>query len=254
MAVAPSASVDPRRRARPNGPGPALAFTLSAFGLGACDATTVTVTGSGPIVREMRSFEAARGAPAAARTTPREVQLDGELDLSIHAGRDFAVWIDGHADLVGLVEVTLDGERLSLALPRNTRLVPAPHVELELPVLTALAVAGAGTARVTDVVGDSLALALTGSGDLVVTGAVRRVTLELVGSGEVHLEGLAAEEVSIDKLGSGVARVAASSVLRGTIVGSGDLLYVGRPGTVAVDSIGSGTVRVASPAEGASDG
>jgi hypothetical protein len=235
-----------------------LALALSALGLGACDGATVTVTGSGPIVREMRSFGAAGKTSASGSDTPSEVHLTSELDLSVHVGREFAVWIDGHTELVGLVSASLEGPRLTLSVPRNTRLVPPPHVEVELPTLAALTVEGAGTARVTDVAGEALSLTLAGSGDMAVTGVARRVTLELVGSGEAHLEGLAADEVTVDKVGSGVARVAAARALRGTIVGSGDLFYAGRPATLAVDAIGSGSVRAvgdgASPPERTTDG
>lgn len=247
--MAPFAPVELSGGARPAGRSSLvmLALALTVIGLGACDVATVTVTGSGPIVREMRTFDAADGA-SVARGAPDEVRLSGELDLSVLVGREFAVWIDGHTELVGLVAVALEGQRLTISLPRNTRLVPPPHVEVELPALGALSVIGSGTARVTGVSADTLALSLSGSGDLAVTGRARSVTLELLGSGEAHLEGLAADEVTVDKVGSGVARVAASATLRGTIVGSGDLLYDGRPATVAVDSIGSGNVRaVTSP-------
>jgi hypothetical protein len=234
-------------------PRPYLALAISALGLGACDGAVVTVTGSGPMVREMRSFGASGEAAARGGRAPSEVRVTGELDLSVHVGREFGVWIDGHADLVGHVSATLEGSRIVVSLPRNMRLLPPPHVDVELPMLTALVVLGAGTARVADVTGESLSLSLEGSGDLAVTGAVRRVTLELIGSGEAHLEGLAAESVTVDKVGSGVARVAASAALRGTIVGSGDLFYAGRPGTVDVDAVGSGSVRAVTTATRASD-
>ena len=257
--MAPFALADSREQARPRvllaarlpGSIPSvelkLALALTAACLGACDGPTVTVTGTGPIVRELRSFGASGGGTPT--PAPDAVQLAGELDLSVQVGPEFAVWIDGHAELVGLVAITLEGQRLELSLPRNTRLVPPPHVAVELPVLAALSVVGSGTARVAGVNGEALALSLSGSGDLAVTGAVRRVTLELLGSGEAHLEGLAADEVTVDKVGSGVARVAAAVALRGTIVGSGDLLYDGRPATLAVDSIGSGNVRAAGKAD-----
>jgi hypothetical protein len=256
--VAPFVPVDPGRRARLGRPRPsllsALACASAAAGLGACDVATVTVTGSGPIVREMRTFGAATDVSQGGAGAPDEVRLIGELDLSVHVGRELAVWIDGHTELVGLVAVSLEGRLLSLSLPRNTRLVPPPHIQVELPALAALSVVGAGTARVADVAGDSLSLSLSGSGDLAVTGAVRRVTLELLGSGEAHLEGLVADEVDVDKVGSGVARVAATVALRGKIVGSGDILYDERTPTVAVDSIGSGRVRAVSASERTSDG
>lgn len=249
--MAPCAPAERRRTVWPSSPSASRRLTLSlvcaASCLGACDGPLVTVTGSGPVVRELRSFGASGGATPTG--VPNAVQLAGELDLTVQVGPAFAVWIDGHAELVGLVSITLDGQRLEVSSPRNKRLVPPPHVEIELPKLAALSVIGAGTARVADVAGETLSLELSGSGDLAVTGAVRRVTLELLGSGEAHLEGLAADEVTVEKVGSGVARVSAAVALRGSIVGSGDLLYDGRPTTVAVDSIGSGNVRAVGKAE-----
>lgn len=240
--MAPSVHAEPTARAG----GLAGLAGLAAL---ACGGPLVSVTGTGPVVRESRALGL---ESAAGNRVPSAVRLEGELDLTVRAGRELAVWIDGHADLVRLVDVALEGELLAVAPPSNTRLVPAPHVEIELPALAALRVVGPGTARAVGIDSEALDLALVGSGDLTVSGVARRVTLELHGSGEVHLEDLAAEEVDIDKVGSGVARVAARATLRGTNVGSGDVLYVSRPATIAVDSVGSGSVRAA-PAAGRSD-
>lgn len=206
----------------------------------ACNVEVETVVGSGPVVRELR---AVMGRAGGTTTEPTEVLLASELDLDVRVGRPFAVWIEGHSDLVLHVETEASGARLTIRVPRGLRLVPPPHIELELPALHGLAVRGAGVARVRDAEGEALALTLEGSGDLSATGSVRRLTLAMAGSGDVDLDGLRTLEVDVDKLGSGTARVNASERISGSLVGSGDLIHRGGAQTVRITTVGSASVR-----------
>ncbi|MEZ6013616.1 MAG: DUF2807 domain-containing protein [Planctomycetota bacterium] len=222
-------------------PRAALLSLLSlSFGAVACDVGAQVVRGVGPVVREARAVGGIAGTSTAA---PDGIQLSGEVDLNVRVGRTFAVWIEGHDDLIGFVETRMDDAGLRVSVPSAVRLVPPPHVEVELPGLVRLGMSGSGSVRIEGVQGEALALTLVGSGDLDVEGSVQRVTLGMTGSGDADLDALLAEEVKVNKTGSGAARVYAARALDGEILGSGDLSYRGGASDVRVKILGSGRVR-----------
>lgn len=235
--MAPYARADASGRCRDGatlGLAAAAALALSSAG---CDVSLTTVSGTGPVVREARALTPATTA------APSEVRLVGELDLDVRVGPALAVFVEGHQDLLPHVLIRVDGGVVVVEVEEGLRLAPPPHIDLALPALCALSLAGPGSARVSGAQAPELDLSLAGSGDLTVDGTAGLVRLEAIGSGDVDLAGVRADEVVVDKVGSGLVRVQASRAVRGTLVGSGDLEWAGDGAAVEVDRIGSGEVR-----------
>jgi hypothetical protein len=89
-----------------------------------------------------------------------------------------------------------------------------------------------------------LAVKLRGSGDIVVSGRARRVTLSLMGSGDLDARRLKAEGADISLAGSGDIEASASDKVSIKLVGSGDVTVVGTPKNVASSNHGSGDVSI----------
>ncbi len=236
LGVAPMDPEPPARRA-PHRSRWTVAFLWLALGAGlaaGCGTGQVTLTGAGPIVREAREL----GPGASSRVDA--IELQGALDLDVRVGGPLAVFLEGHGDLLAHVDVELRGAELVVAVARGVRLVPPPRVAIELPELSRLELVGSGTARVGGVQGEALAVALVGSGDVVLEGRVERLELELSGSGELDAGRLVAREVRVDQQGSGRTTVHATELLAGRGVGSGDLECIVRPARSDVRWVGSG--------------
>lgn len=87
---------------------------------------------------------------------------------------------------------------------------------------------------------------VTGSGDLVVTegGRVDRLEANVVGSGDIDLDDVNSRVAEVNVIGSGTATIGiVDEKLNASILGSGDIRYLGEPETDSV-ALGSGDIRV----------
>lgn len=82
---------------------------------------------------------------------------------------------------------------------------------------------------------------VSGSGDVDLLGNTLKLNITQFGSGDVRAYNLQAQDVTVNKTGSGNARVVANSSLTGNVAGSGDLMYKGNA-TASVSANGSGEV------------
>jgi hypothetical protein len=117
-------------------------------------------------------------------------------------------------------------------------------VELELEELDAV-VSGSGDLYVKNLRVDTAKFTVTGSGDLEVTegGSVRRLEVNVVGSGDARLDDVDSENAEVNVVGSGSASIGAVGLhLEASILGSGDIRYRGEP-KIERTVFGSGDIR-----------
>jgi hypothetical protein len=126
------------------------------------------------------------------------------------------------------VRVAVVAPRLTaLSVSRDGSIELQPH---ETPKME-LSVEGLGTLRVNQLVTQSLAAAISGSGDAQGSGQAAGLSVSIAGSGDVKVK----------IAGSGDARVQAQRTLAVSIAGSGDVRYSGEP-AVTRTIAGSGNV------------
>ncbi|HEX6021667.1 MAG TPA: head GIN domain-containing protein [Solirubrobacter sp.] len=118
-------------------------------------------------------------------------------------------------------------------------------IEATVPSLAGIESSGSGEIDVDGVTGDAFHVRSDGSAEIDVDGAVARVALELNGSGNADLAGLAARFASVRVRGSGDADVRADQRLQIDVDGSGDVRYYGQP-ELSQHVDGSGDVSQAS--------
>lgn len=88
----------------------------------------------------------------------------------------------------------------------------------------------------------SLAVTVSGSGDVTGSGAAKTLALEVSGSGDVDFSDLLTEDADVDLSGSGDARIAPSGAAKLTLSGSGDVDLSTRPTSLTQTITGSGDV------------
>jgi hypothetical protein len=188
------------------------------------------VAGSGTAKTEVRTV----GAFSA-------LDISGAIDTDVAIGSEARVEISGDDNLLPLITTELHGDTLEIGTRQNVRPRQPLLAHITVPRLTAVGVSGSGNVAIHGVHGDSLALQVTGSATVRGDGAVHGLTINVTGSGDLQLEGLAAERASVTISGSGDARLAVSRALDVHISGSGDVSYRGDP-EVKKDISGSGTL------------
>jgi hypothetical protein len=188
------------------------------------------VHGSGVEVTDQREL-----APFAA------VELAGANTVTVRVGPAQAVAVTGDDNLVDNVTTTVRADRLVID-DRGAFDTEAPmSVTVSVPSLDALSLSGMGTVTVVGVTGPEFTADLSGTGTLVVSGSVDRLTATQSGLGTLELGGLAARDVIARLEGTGDVRVQATSTLDATLTGTGSIVYSGSP-SVTTHNTGVGSV------------
>jgi hypothetical protein len=189
-----------------------------------------TMRGSGVEVTDQREL-----APFAA------IELAGANTVTVRVGPAQAVAVTGDDNLVDNVSTTVRANRL-LIDDRGGFDTEAPmSVTVSVPSLDALSLSGMGTVTVVGVTGPEFTADLSGTGTLVVSGSVDRLTATQSGFGTLELGGLAARDVIARLEGTGDVNVQATSTLDATLTGTGSIVYSGSP-SVTRHNTGVGSV------------
>jgi len=150
--------------------------------------------GSGHLVTETRPLRDFTG-----------VEVAVPFDAVVREGRDFQVKIRVDQELVSLVKTEVKDNTLHVRFEGRGHDVDGDsRVEITLPDLRAVAMAGSGDLSVTASRRKDMSIASAGSGDLSYTGPAAHLRIGTSGSGDVsvHLDG-DADDVEIGTKGSG---------------------------------------------------
>jgi hypothetical protein len=105
-----------------------------------------------------------------------------------------------------------------------------------------LKISGSGKIHVDDLACDEVDAAISGSGDIILGGSADEFNLAVSGSGSCVADRFRVEEASIKISGSGNCKIDAVKDLEAAISGSGSVYYVGNP-TIDATVSGSGKIR-----------
>ena len=173
----------------------------------------------------------------------RAIEVRDPADVEVRVGARPSITITADGNLLPLLRTGVrDGNKLVIESVRSYRTRRAPRITITVPQLSAFAIRGSGDATIDGVNSASLALAISGSGDIRARGRTGSLSVAISGSGDVDASGVAARDAAVVISGSGDALVRASGALTGVTQGSGDVRYIGRPASVAVRTAGSGSV------------
>ena len=103
-------------------------------------------------------------------------------------------------------------------------------------------VSGSSDLSVTNFDQPSLAVAISGSADVTVTGRTDALDLSISGSGDAYLDDLKTTDATVNVAGSGTAQIAPTGKASITISGSGDVDLSTRPAQLVTNVSGSGSI------------
>ena len=211
----------------------ALLYQLDVFG-GSPSSTTSnsTIAGSGVPATQ------ARDVPAFDR-----VELGGSNNVVIRVGVKQSVVVRADDNLLDRVTTEVQSGELVIANTPGSFTTKSPmSVEVTVPALTALTLAGSGNIAVSGIEAKSFEVTLPGSGTLTGSGTATRLDATVGGSGVVQFTRLVAKDVRAVVSGSGSIFVTATDTLDASVSGSGAILYAGSPQDVTKSVTGSGAI------------
>lgn len=181
----------------------------------------------------------------------REIAWDGgealTFDLSarvIYAqGDQPSITVAGPSDVVD--RVTFEGGRFTLEEGARSGRHSRPRITIVAPAVSTFTLNGSQDLEIRDYDQPTLALAVSGSGDVEGYGRTETLTVTIDGSGDVDLEGLPSTDAVIEINGSGGVEAAPTGQADVTIRGSGDVDLTTRPQRLISQVSGSGGVSQA---------
>jgi hypothetical protein len=194
------------------------------------------------------------------------VAARGPDDVDVRTGSGFSVRAEGPSAQLDRLRITRDGDSLRIDRKPNTGLHwgDSGHVKIfvTMPRITAANLVGSGDIAIDRVDGDrfrldsqgsgdvaigtlgaeSAELLLAGSGALTASGDVRRLAIQLSGTGDVDAAGLKAGGATVAVSGTGDVRVTVDGAAQVTASGTGDV-DLGPKARCTIRKGGTGEVR-----------
>lgn len=192
--------------------------------------------------------------PAPSGVTTREprtvdaftsVELSSGLGGTVIAEAPQSLVIAGDSNLVGLVQVSVTGGVLTVALaaPYKAAAGDPLHVEIAAPVLSALTADSAARLTASGLTGGALVLEASGAASLTVDGTTSRLQATASGGSRLEARTLAAQDVTVDVSGASFAEVCAQQALDLHLSGASRALYTCNPSSVTTDLSGASTAQ-----------
>jgi len=242
MTVAPT-SIEPRpERHRPRwvvaailafllgGLAVALLYEANVFG-GPSSATAGT-EGSGVPATQTRDLPAFTS-----------VELAGGNNVVVHVGGKQSVVVKADDNLLNRVTTEVDAGTLVVGNTPGGLTTKSPmSVDVTVPTLDALTLAGGGNILVDGIEATHLTVTLSGSGNVTGSGTAAALDVTLAGSGNVRFTRVSSENVHAVLSGSGNIFVTATKSLDASVPGSGTIAYAGNPQYVTKAVTGSGAI------------
>lgn len=195
-----------------------------------------------------------------------EISVAGFFDVTLVAGNEGELTIEGESNLLEYIETEVNGERLTIKVKNKQNLKTSWGKDIKIRVpfrdLNQVSLSGSGEIMSTDVIkannfrvsvsgsGDinlvveasSTESRVTGSGDLILRGSTRDHETSVTGSGDLEAGRFKADNVDAKVTGSGDIRVSCEKSIRARVTGSGDIEYVGNPTKQDTKVSGSGDI------------
>jgi hypothetical protein len=177
------------------------------------------------------------------------LSVSGDIDVEVGSGDSRDVVVTAGENVIDHVLTEASGGVLRVAIrDRGIVIGPDPYenVRVQVPasVLNDIRVEGSSDLRLGRIDTDSLALEVSGSGDIEASGRVENLVATIDGSGDAHLYDLEAGTATVTVEGAGDAELNVRDRLDVTVEGAGDVRYRGRP-SVRQTVEGAGDIRPA---------
>ena len=167
------------------------------------------------------------------------IENDASVDIRLHVGEPQRVQVRAGENVIDDVHTDVRDGTLRVTFDHDGMFGGDAVVDATVPRLTGIDISGSGDIDADGIDADALDVRATGSATVALEGDVRRLAVELDGSGDADLADLTAREARVAVSGSGDADVRADRRLDVNVDGSGDVRYHGDPAlTKQVDGSG----------------
>jgi Putative auto-transporter adhesin, head GIN domain len=171
------------------------------------------------------------------------VELAGNNNVVVRIGKEQSLVVKADDNLIDRVTTKVRSGTLIVGNTRGSFSTKSPmRVDITVPSLDALTLAGNGNIVVDGLRAESLKVDLPGNGTLTGNGTATRLDVTVSGSGVARFTELVANDVQAAVSGSGSIFTTATKSLDASVSGSGAIFYAGDPQDVTRSVTGSGVI------------
>ena len=205
--------------------------------LGVCPVACGGVRGSGNVKTESRLV-----------SDFNKVEVSGSAKLIVAQGETESLSVTADDNLLQYVSSEVTDSKLMLGSIGVMSMSPTAPITYNLTVkrLNAIGASGDITVEAKGIQTDSLVIAVSGSGDISISGESPEQKIAISGSADYKAEDFHTKDTTIAISGSGKVVVAVSNRLDVKVSGAGDVRYVGKP-EVTKEISGEGSVEALLP-------
>lgn len=164
------------------------------------------------------------------------LDIGGVFELDVTVGGDYSVTLSGPANEIERVTANVADGGLVLARRDNHRIRLGKNqsvsARIVMPFLRAIDISGVVSGAVRGVDSDELSVAISGVGNVNLTGTCGTLRAAVSGVGDLEARDLQCRKVKVTVSGVGHAGVYASEEISATISGMGDIDVYGSPAAV----------------------
>jgi len=172
----------------------------------------------------------------------RAIELDASATVRVQVGQTPSVHLSGDDNLLAEVRTRVANGVLSIDLSRSCDFHRGLEIVIGTPSLERFSLEGSGDVRIQGLAAERLKLAIEGSGTVRALGTARELIGSIEGSGDLSLAELEAARAELSIEGSGAMDVRVTEALHYSIEGSGSIRYAGTP-ELAGEVDGSGSIE-----------
>jgi hypothetical protein len=172
------------------------------------------------------------------------IEVSGSAKLIIEQSETEALTVTTDDNLQQYVTAEVKDSKLRLGTKPSMSLSPSDRITYKVLVknLTVLGASGDVVVQAGGLRTDSITVAISGSGDIRISGDATEQKIAISGSANYDAEDLHSKDATLSISGSGKAVLAVSDRLDVMVSGSGDVEYIGTP-QITQSISGSGSVR-----------
>ena len=173
----------------------------------------------------------------------REIKAGSAVILIITVQEEFAVTVEGEANLVKDLKTDVKGETLVISTGSSISTANKVRLKISMPELTALELWGASEATVTKVKSNSLKLQTGSTSRIKIDGETKSLTANANGTSWIDAESLKAETAETRAAGSSEISVSVTDDLFAEAYGASTVFYTGEPKNLKQAKAGAGEIR-----------
>jgi hypothetical protein len=172
-----------------------------------------------------------------------ELVVDIAANVRVSGGNQARCSVKTDDNILPLISCDVKDGRLLISCQKSFTTKNPIEINLQAPGLARVVLKGSGNIALDRVAKEKISLEINGSGNISGKGKTSDIVASIDGSGNLRLGELRATNARIVLNGSGNARVSATDMLSGEINGSGDIVYSGSPRRVNRVIHGSGNIN-----------